>query len=485
LTRLREDWPLLRDKLFTPYLKEIDYFEKEMSLSRTDYPKSFMETAAGRKTVERINQMRNHVIRGYGHTAVKFAGRDSFSCPPLFTLVQDLLNVLTKVIPERQQLRSGNPVIADRLERSAFVNFHGDMVIKQIAGYLEAVPRDKRILENTRAEAQRLFLEIFFGLADLLSFFLNDAGSPLLAGGGEVACAGQEERKLRESIGAEKPSLRVELKKDFDEVDQLTRLLSKNEYLRFIPAYYRACSQENEDLTFLILDIDHFKVINDAQGHEFGDEFLRVLSKLVRSSLREEDMAVRFGGEEILVIVRGDISCGLLLAERIRRAAAEMLASEYGDRCEEIAYIMARKEAGGEEDEDFQKTLAAALSRWQSVPVGTVSIGVAQGLGAELTDPCTDEKALFVRADRMLYLAKDDGRNRVVGLLPALKVPLLFEEFEAFRHYLENNPESPPQKFRETRETENNPLHFGDYALPTNGDQPAGDPPESENQSAL
>jgi diguanylate cyclase (GGDEF)-like protein len=465
-TRLREDWPLIRDKLFTPYLKEIDYFEKEISLSRADYPHSFSETPAGRKTVERINQMRNHVLRGYGHTAVKFSGRDSFSCPPLFTLIGDLLVLLGKVIPDRAQLRSGNPVTADRLERNAFVNFQGDTVIKQIASYLEAVPREKRLLERTRAEAQRLFLEILFSLADLLSFFLNDPDSPLFLAGGDVYTAGKEESRIREGISAEKPSLRVELKKDFDEIDQLTRLLSKNEYLRFMPALYRACRQEKAEMSFLILDIDHFKVINDAQGHDFGDEYLRALSQLIRSSLREEDVAVRFGGEEILAIVRGDLDSGLLLAERIREAAAEMLARDFAERLEEIAYIMARKEAGSEEDEDFQKKLAASVARWQATAVGTVSIGVAQGLGGELSETCADEKALFVLADRMLYLAKDAGRNQVVGFHPALNIPLLFSEFESYRRFVESYPESPPRKFREAREAENQPLHFHDYAPP-------------------
>jgi GGDEF domain-containing protein len=486
--RLREDWPLIRDRLFTPYLREIDYFEKEVSLSRAEYPRSFTETAAGRKTVERINQMRNHVIRGYGHTAMKFAGREGFSCPPLYSLVQELLALLERVVPERSQLRSGNPVIAERLERNAFVNFQGDLVIRQIASYLEAVPRDKRLLEKPRAEAQRLFLEILSSLADLLSFYLNDADSPLLSAGGEIAYAGKEERRIRESIGAEKPSLRVELKKDFDEIDQLTRLVSKNEYLRFIPDLYRACREENEELSFLILDIDHFKVINDAQGHEFGDEYLRSLSRLIRSSLREEDTAVRFGGEEILVILRGDADCGLLLAERIRRACAEMLAGDLAERLEEIVYIMARKEAGSEAEEGFQEKLAAALALWREVPVGTVSIGVAQGLGGELTAPCPDAKALFILTDRMLYLAKDAGRNRVVGLFPPLNLPLLYPEFEACRRFMENNPDSPPQKFREAREAENRRLAFHDYAPPR--DPAGGGRPDSGlagdgDQSAL
>ena len=123
-----------------------------------------------------------------------------------------------------------------------------------------------------------------------------------------------------------------------------------------------------------MLDIDHFKKVNDTHGHAAGDEVLRRVAKRIRTSLRKYDAAYRYGGEELAVLLpRTDMDQALVTAERLR------------------SVIEAQK--------------VRAEGRLISV---TVSIGVAQFQAAD------DADSIFGRADRRLYRAKDQGRNQVV-----------------------------------------------------------------------
>jgi diguanylate cyclase (GGDEF)-like protein len=120
-----------------------------------------------------------------------------------------------------------------------------------------------------------------------------------------------------------------------------------------------------------VLDIDNFKQVNDRHGHLLGDRALQAVAQAIESVVRQDDVAVRFGGEEFLLILPGTRLDGAMeVAERIRRAV------------EQVA-------------------LPFAL---------TVSIGLAPG-NPELDDP----EAVFARADQALYRAKAAGRNRIVA----------------------------------------------------------------------
>jgi diguanylate cyclase (GGDEF)-like protein len=128
-------------------------------------------------------------------------------------------------------------------------------------------------------------------------------------------------------------------------------------------------------LSLLIIDIDHFKAINDRYGHPAGDQVLRELSARVTSAIRSDDVFGRLGGEEFGLILRGNALQGaLVLAERIRR------------RIEKEPFAC----AGG------------------SIAI-TVSIGVASH------DKGKHGEALVAEADRHLYGAKSSGRNCVQG----------------------------------------------------------------------
>jgi two-component system, cell cycle response regulator len=123
----------------------------------------------------------------------------------------------------------------------------------------------------------------------------------------------------------------------------------------------------------LMADLDHFKLVNDRYGHDAGDEVLREVARRIRSMLRTEDRPARWGGEEFLVLLTDtDADQAAIVAEKIREALAETPIEVNG----------------------------------QSIDM-TISIGVAEHQGED------DPLDLIRRADRALYQAKDEGRNRV------------------------------------------------------------------------
>lgn len=134
------------------------------------------------------------------------------------------------------------------------------------------------------------------------------------------------------------------------------------------------------DLSILLLDVDHFKQVNDTYGHQRGDDVLRALATLVQGSVRDFDYAFRYGGEEVLVLLPYTAHDGaIILAERLR------------------SWIEGR-------------TLVAADSKgkYPNIMI-TVSIGVST-----FCPDLEDEVNMVTRADEALYAAKEQGRNRVV-----------------------------------------------------------------------
>lgn len=135
-------------------------------------------------------------------------------------------------------------------------------------------------------------------------------------------------------------------------------------------------------VSILMIDIDHFKAVNDTYGHLAGDEVLRMVAATIRATLRKEDFVARFGGEEFVVIARETALDGAqLLAERIRRAVER-------SRCV-----------------------------WQDHELSaTVSVGVTVSTLPARFVPGETERQLLDAADRALYRAKQEGRNLVVAV---------------------------------------------------------------------
>ena len=158
--------------------------------------------------------------------------------------------------------------------------------------------------------------------------------------------------------------------------DGLTQVSNKRYFLEYLEREMGRCHRYNRALSLIMFDIDHFKVLNDQNGHLAGDYVLRELAQAVRSRVRKEECFARYGGEEFAYV-----------------------APESGP---DNARILAEK---------LRKLIEAHPFSFEGKGIRvTVSIGVAD-LTADMTEP-----SQFIKvADQNLYKAKRSGRNRVVG----------------------------------------------------------------------
>lgn len=156
--------------------------------------------------------------------------------------------------------------------------------------------------------------------------------------------------------------------------DPLTQLPNRRHGKDFLASEWVFARANNLPLSCLMLDIDHFKQINDQYGHDGGDALLRQLAGVLQRCARSNDLVYRYGGEEFqLICPNTELPAALRIAERVRRSV---------------------------EKEQF-------AHEGQPIPA-TVSIGVAT-----IKPEHADSEALVQDADRALYRAKNGGRNRV------------------------------------------------------------------------
>ncbi len=170
----------------------------------------------------------------------------------------------------------------------------------------------------------------------------------------------------------------VQMTMEMAVTDGLTGLHNRRYLERHLTTLVQQATARDKPLSVLVLDIDHFKRVNDSFGHAAGDEVLREFSRRVRKAVRGIDLACRLGGEEFVVAMPDtDAALALLVGERLRQKIA-------GE-----PFPIA----------DSGKSIAV-----------TVSIGICS-----LASPEDTADNLIKRADQALYLAKRDGRNRVVA----------------------------------------------------------------------
>ena len=154
--------------------------------------------------------------------------------------------------------------------------------------------------------------------------------------------------------------------------DKLTGLYNRRYFEHFLDFEIKRASRQKASLALLMMDIDNFKLINDTLGHLFGDKILNKLGEIIKSIIRETDLAARYGGEEFSIVMSN---------------------------------------TGFEEAADIAERLRKAINQYNfdvTKRPTTVSIGIAL-----YPSDSTSLQDLLSNADRALYRAKHEGKNRV------------------------------------------------------------------------
>lgn len=154
-------------------------------------------------------------------------------------------------------------------------------------------------------------------------------------------------------------------------LDSLTGAFNRAKFEKFFGYEIEKSQMNKNTLSMIIVDIDHFKLINDTYGHHVGDEVLKELSALIAKNLKRVDIFARWGGEEFVILLPGtSIEGTKVLAEKLRKVIEETKFSFAGN--------------------------------------------VTSSFGAGMHDSKESKKEFFQRVDKLLYQAKKTGRNRVI-----------------------------------------------------------------------
>lgn len=250
------------------------------------------------------------------------------------------------------------------------------------------VPIKKVILELSSGELQRkwkiLSVLVFFFIFSYIIFCYNlwlirNVLNPLsfivalmlLGGGVFVYLVGQLALKTMSDIR------KIAILQYESITDSLTGLKNRRYFDQRLSEEIAQSKRYRLSLSLLLIDVDHFKRVNDTYGHQIGDEVLKNLSTVIVEMVRESDVVVRYGGEEIAIIApKTNKAEAILLAERLRNIV--------------------------------QKSPLASIDARQEIVQITISIGVST-----LNLVTMDKDALVEEADKALYEAKRLGRNRV------------------------------------------------------------------------
>lgn len=177
----------------------------------------------------------------------------------------------------------------------------------------------------------------------------------------------------------EKIQMSLEKTEKMAATDALTKLYNRTFFESMFNVYIEEARNAQQHLSILLLDIDRFKNVNDTYGHLIGDQVIKYVALIIRNSLRNSDIAVRYGGDEILVVLTGtSVDAAVKIAERMRNAIKKLASFTTADNLEI-----------------------------------TISLSVSVGC-TELTRVDT-AVSLFERADSYLYKAKESGRDCVIS----------------------------------------------------------------------
>jgi diguanylate cyclase (GGDEF)-like protein len=170
-------------------------------------------------------------------------------------------------------------------------------------------------------------------------------------------------------------------------IDPLTSVFNRRTFLELADKEIARAQRTQSALSLVMIDIDHFKKINDENGHQAGDEVLRRAVDAIKLCLRREDLLVRYGGEEFCILVPGvGVDQASLLAERAREAVQKL-----------------------------------------RIPVrdNVLAVTISAGVTAMRRSVEENIEQMVARADEALYLAKGAGRNRVITVPDNTTIALL------------------------------------------------------------
>lgn len=184
----------------------------------------------------------------------------------------------------------------------------------------------------------------------------------------------RRERKLLTKLRRDNANLQI-----LCTTDPLTHAQNVRSFQDVLEHEFRVARRYNQPLSLLMLDVDHFKVVNDTHGHPSGDYVLKEFAVILKQSVRESDVVARIGGEEFAILLpQAGGQQALQFAERIRREVGEHKFAVYGR---------------------------------------TIRVTVSVGLATYPTDPeVTEPQMLLYLADQALLTAKERGRDRVVAV---------------------------------------------------------------------
>lgn len=175
-------------------------------------------------------------------------------------------------------------------------------------------------------------------------------------------------------------------------VDGLTGVYNRRFGMERLKEDFSRAIREQTSMTLAMVDIDHFKSINDTYGHLVGDRVIKMIASIIKNAVREGDIVVRYGGEEFLMILHG-ASCqnAFNICERIRHQVKDTVFQENNQ---------------------------------------VIQVTVSVGLAAYPEQPAGDEMELIHKADQALYQAKDGGRDQVLkfGCLNDQPEPIVEQE---------------------------------------------------------
>jgi diguanylate cyclase (GGDEF)-like protein len=226
---------------------------------------------------------------------------------------------------------------------------------------------------------------------DFLNDHLDRLSASLAAEVRDRQAAEEKLQKLIQAVTREKGDLEILVQILMDQgdesaeegekarIDGLTQIANRRRFDEFLLQEWGRHIRMQQPLSLLLCDVDHFKLYNDGQGHQAGDECLKGVARAISQCYRAGDLVARYGGEEFAIVLAQTNRAGAVqVAERVRSAVA-----------------------------------AIALPHPASPICGWVTVSVGVGSTTPQPHGPTDARALIEEADRHLYLAKRLGRNQV------------------------------------------------------------------------